>query len=127
MLARQLDVAGQVVDGGVIHSANTTGSTADYEASGDHQLHLAEDAARADQGLAHILEDGITRSGHVAGGDGALGIHVGGDQRSLIGAEVAIHGATAIGDVDVVSSVGRDLLGERCQRGHLLLYPCRRK
>lgn len=127
MLARELDVAGQVVDGGVIHAANTAGSTAHHEASAHNQLHLAEGTAGGDQGLAHVLEDGVTRGGHVGGGDGALGVHVGGQSGSLIGASVGIERGTAIGYIDVVSSVGRDLLSVRCQRGHLRLYPCRRK
>lgn len=127
MLARQLNVAGQVVEGGSVHSANTAGSTAGHESRADHQLDLTEDATGGGQSLAHILEDGVTRSGHIRGGNGALGVHVCGDQGSLIRASVDVHGGTAISDVDVVSSVGRDLFGERCQRAHLLLYPCRRK
>lgn len=124
MGSRQLNVAGDVVGGGSIHTAHTLRTAIDQAVGGGHQLHLAEQTARGGQGLAHVLEHGATRGlqqgGEVAG-DG-VGVH--GDSRGGIRVVVLVEGGRGgtsgdSTDGDVITSVQGDLLQTGLQGGHL--------
>jgi hypothetical protein len=124
--ARQLDEAGQVVEGGRVHAGHTVGAASSQGASGHHQLHLAEHTTGRSQGLAHILENSLASITHQCGGVGRNTIDIGGDLGQSIGTGVHVEPSSDGGNVDIITGIGRDLLGVRSQGRHLL-YSCRRK
>lgn len=110
MLAREFDVAGEVVG----QSGATNSFSASNRARGDHELNLAEGAARRNQGLAHILENSCTsrsdQSGNIRTGGRHGADHLA-EGRSSVSSVVGVELFAAVSNSDVITGVRGDLFG----------------
>lgn len=116
--ARELDVAREVVDGRNINTANTVRAEVRDGVRADDELDLAENTGRAEERLAHVLENTTTRSVEERGRGRALRLDIGGDEGGRIRAVVLVERRAGVTDRDVVTRVGRDLLCVRCEGRH---------
>jgi hypothetical protein len=118
-LARQLEVARDVVGGGNIHTAHTiSAQLGEHRVGRCHQLHLAEHTARGQQGLAHVAEHTAARGDQGRGKAGQT-VDVRGQTRQFIRARYVVQEtSTAIGHRDIVSSVQGNLLQTSLERRH---------
>ena len=116
--ARQLNVARDVVVGGIVQATNTIRTTVRQRVGGRHQLYLAEHTTGGDDRLAVVTEDGRTSRTDQRRGVRALGIHVRGERGGRIRTRVHVERGDARGHVDVVASIRGDLLQVSQQRRH---------
>lgn len=121
VLSRELNEAGDVVSGGYIQATHASSSSYHVGTGVGHRLYLAEHATGGHQGLAHVLEhtaSGAEQTVHARSRQGAGHDRVAEHGRGVI-ASVGVYSGNYTSYGDVVTGIGRDLLGLGDQGSHL--------